>query len=234
LVGPGQAFAQITPMIELFQLPHSPFCIVQRRLLEYAGARFKLINITVADDRAVIWRLTRQRYYQVPIIRDGRTVIFETDDDSQVIAKYLDLKLGLGLFPRTWAGVQAVLWRYFEHQIEDVGFRLNDARYREWLPRSQWLAFLRHKERKFGRGCLDQWRQQENELLAELERRLLPCELMLADKPFLLGPAPLFVDFDLYGMLGNFLYSGCYQIPARLKQLRDWHTRMTTVHKPVA
>lgn len=221
-------------MIELYQLPHSPFCIVQRRLLEYAGVRFKIHNLSVADDRSVIWRLTRQRYYQVPIIRDGRTVIFETDEDSQVIAKYLDLKFGLGLFPREWSGVQAVLWRYFEHQIEDVGFRLNDSRYREWVPRAHWLPFIRFKERKFGRGCLDQWRRQEEELLAELERRLLPCELMLTARPFLLGDTPLFVDFDLYGMLGNFLYSGSYQLPARHKQLRDWYRRMTTLQKPVA
>lgn len=218
-------------MLELFQLPYSPFCIVQRRLLEYAGTPFKLRNLTAADDRSVIWRLTRQRYYQVPILRDGRTVIFETDEDSQVIAKYLDLKFELGLFPRAWAGVQAVLWRYFEHQIEDVGFRLNDARYREWLPRSQWLAFLRHKERKFGRGCLDQWRRQETELLAELERRLLPCELMLEDKPFLLGAQPLFVDFDLYGMLGNFLYSGAHVLPARHQQLRAWYDRMSSLRR---
>src|ERR1700761_3291338 len=27
-------------MIELYQLPWSPFCLVQRRMLEYAGARY--------------------------------------------------------------------------------------------------------------------------------------------------------------------------------------------------
>jgi glutathione S-transferase len=221
-------------MIELFQLPYSAFCIVQRRLLEYAGVRFKLHNLSAADDRSVIWRLTRQRYYQVPVIRDGRMAVFETDADSQVIAKYLDLKLGLGLFPREWEGVQEVLWRYFEHEIEDVGFRLNDARYRDWLPRKEWLAFLRHKERKFGRGCLEQWRQQETGLLAELERRLLPCELMLTGRPFLLGARPLFVDFDLYGMLGNFLYSGAHRLPSAHTQLRDWHARMTTLKHPPA
>jgi glutathione S-transferase len=46
---------------------------------------------------------------------------------------------------------------------------------------------------------------------------------------FLLGAAPRFVDFDLFGMLGNFLYSGHYKLPARHKEIRKWHARMTTL-----
>ncbi len=221
-------------MIELYQLPYSPFCIVQRRILEYSGARFRVRNLKPSDDRSVIWRLTRQRYYQVPIIRDGRTVVFETDEDSQVIAKYLDVKFNLGLFPREWRGLQEILWRYFEHQVEDAAFRLNDARYREWLPRSEWLAFIRQKERKFGRGCLDRWRKEEAAWLAELERRLMPCELMLTVRPFLLGSRALFVDFDLFGMLGIFFHSGIHRLPARLTGLQAWHARMTTLKHSTA
>jgi len=38
---------------------------------------------------------------------------------------------------------------------------------------------------------------------------------------------PRFVDFDLYGMLGNFLYSGNYRLPPRHNRLKDWYRRMT-------
>lgn len=220
-------------MIELIQLPYSPFCIVTRRILEYAGARFKITNITAASDRSNIWRLTRERYYQVPILRDGRTVVFETNEDSQVIAKYLDTKLGLGLFPREAAGLQQVLWHYFEHEVEAVGFKLNNAHYREWLPSAEWLPFIRYKERRFGRGCLEQWREQEAALLAELVYKLAPTEQMLLGKPFLLGSRPLFVDFDLYGMLGNYLYGDCTALPDGYPLLRDWYDRMTVLkHEP--
>ena len=68
-------------MIELIQIPYSPFCLVQRRILEYSGARFKIRNIPNTD-RSLVWRLTRQRYYAVPIITDGKTVVFEVDEDS--------------------------------------------------------------------------------------------------------------------------------------------------------
>ena len=212
-------------MLELIQLPYSPFCIVQRRILEFAGAKFKITNIPVTD-RSLVWRLTRQRYYQVPILRDGRQVIFETDDDSQVIAKYLDEKLQLGLFPRDLRGLQAMLWQRIENEIEGVGFKLNDVYFEEFVPARERLAFIRHKERKFGRGCLAHWRAQQDELLADLARRLLPFDQMLEARPFLLGDRPRFVDFDLFGMLGNFLYAGHYQLPPVHNQLQAWHARM--------
>ena len=218
-------------MIELFQLPWSPYCIVQRRLLEYSGARFKVVNIPPGD-RSIIWKLTRQRYYAVPIIRDGRTVVFETDEDSQVIAKYIDDKCGLGLFPPSFSGVQKILWRYFEREIESVGFKLNDIYYKEFVPQNERLSFIRHKDRKFGHGCLELWTKEQAALLQDLEQKLEPCDQMLISKPFLLGEKPLFVDFDLYGMLGNFLYCGHYELPEAHNRLAEWWRRMDKLAKP--
>jgi glutathione S-transferase len=217
-------------MIELIQFPWSPFCIVQRRILEFAGARFKITNIPNGD-RSLVWRLTRQRYYGVPIIRDGKSVIFEVSDDSQVIAKYIDSKLQLGLFPWDLEGVQSLIWRYIENEVEGVGFKLDDIYWRKVVPARDQLAFLRHKERKFGRGCLDQWRAQQPELLAQLEQRLVPFEEMLLTRPFLLDQRPRFVDFDLYGILGNFLYSGQYRLPTAHTRLRKWYKEMARVQR---
>jgi glutathione S-transferase len=217
-------------MIELVQFPWSPYCIVQRRILEFSGARFKVTNIPNTE-RSLVWRLTRQRYYMVPIIRDGKAVVFEVSDDSQVIAKYLDTKLHLGLFLWDQEGEQSILWRYIEHEIEGVGFKLNDIYWQKMVPAAEQAAFLRHKERKFGRGCIDQWRAQQKELLAQLEQRLLPFEEMLMFRPFLLDYRPRFVDFDLFGMLGNFLYSGRYRLPAAHTRLRKWYKQMGTARQ---
>ncbi len=112
-------------MIELIQFPWSPFCIVQRRILEFSGTKFKIINVPNGD-RSLVWRLSRHRYYAVPIIRDGKNVIFEVNEDSQVIAKYIDSKLQLGLFAWELEGVQSILWRYIESDIEGIGFKLNE------------------------------------------------------------------------------------------------------------
>jgi glutathione S-transferase len=122
--------------------------------------------------------------------------------------------------------VQSILWRYIENEIEGVGFKLNDAYYREFVRKDDLLLFIRHKERKFGRGCLDRWRAEQKSLLRQLEERLLPFEEMLLHNRFLLGDRPRFVDFDLYGILGNFLYTGHYKLPAAHKRIQQWHRRM--------
>ncbi len=220
-------------MIELIQFPWSPFCLPQRRILEFSGAPFKITNVP-PHERARVWKLTRQRYYGVPIIRDGGKVVFETGDESQVIAKYLDWKLKLGLFPAGLEGVQSILWRYIENEVEGATFRLNDIHYeelhrREKLSAADVLQYLRFKERKFGRGCIDQWREQSGDWLKKLEAGLVPFEQMLAHQPFLLGEHPRFVDFDLFGMVENFLFSGHYQLPKSLPHLRRWHRRLKTV-----
>jgi glutathione S-transferase len=215
-------------MIELVQFPWSPFCIVQRRILEYAGAKFRVVNIPNTD-RRLVWKLTKGRYYEVPILKDGRTVVFETGGDTQVIAKYIDNRLALGLFPRELEGQQSMLWRVIENDIEGYGFKLNDVYWREFLPRLETMAFIRHKERKFGRHCLELWRQQQAQLVEGLMQALLPFEQMLIGRPFLLGDRPRFVDFDLFGVLANFLYSGHYQLPAVHPRIKQWHGRMAEV-----
>jgi len=216
-------------MIELIQFPWSPFCLVQRRILEFSGTPFKTTNLKLTGDRSPIWKLTKERYYGVPIIRDGKTVVFEVDEDSQVIAKYLDGKLELGLFPAELRGLQSILWRYIENEIEGVGFKLNDVYFKEFVVKADQVAFIRHKERKFGRGCLEQWRAQRKDLFKKLEANLVPFEQMLLHRPFLLGERPYFVDFDLFGILENFLYTGRYKLPARHKQIQQWHQRMSRI-----
>ncbi len=122
------------------------------------------------QDRSLVWKLTKHRYYGVPIIRDGKYVVFELNDDTQVIGKYLDAKLKLGLFPFDLEGVQSILWRNIENEIEGAAFRLNDIYWKENVPAAEQLNFLRHKERKFGRGCIDQWRAQQADWLKKLEQ----------------------------------------------------------------
>jgi len=220
-------------MIELIQFPWSPFCLPQRRILEFSGARYKLTNLP-PHERELVWKLTQQRYYGVPILRDGKQVIFDDTDDQQIVAKYLDAKFKLGLFPRELEGIQSILWRYIENEVEGATFRLNDIHYEalhrhEKLSVAHTLQYLRFKERKFGRGCIDQWRADQKTWLKKLETVLVPFEQTLTHSEFLLDARPYFVDFLLFGMLENFLFSGHYSLPKSLPNLREWHRCMKTI-----
>ena len=213
-------------MIELIQFPWSPYCLVQRQILEYSGVRYKTTNLPRTGDRNLIWRLTREQSYSVPLIKDGNRVVFETGEETQDIAKYIDRKLRLDLFPPELEGLQAILWRYIENEVENMTFRLNDAHYREFVVKVDQVSYVRHKERKFGRGCLDHWRRNDAELFKKLEDSLLPFEQMLQTGVYLLGSRPRFVDFELFGMLENLLFSRHYQLPQTLVNLQNWHRRL--------
>ncbi len=52
-------------MIELIQFPCSPFCIPSRRLLEFAGVKFKIVNI-LPQDRDFVWKVTKHGHNQMP------------------------------------------------------------------------------------------------------------------------------------------------------------------------
>jgi glutathione S-transferase len=80
---------------------------------------------------------------------------------------------------------------------------------------------------------LDQWREQQSSLLEELSQRLVLFEQMLLHRPFLLDEQPRFVDFDLFGMLGNFLYSGHYKVPSAHSNIKAWYQRMTSIKLPL-
>ena len=110
-----------------------------------------------------------------------------------------------------------------------MAFRLNDIYWKETVRAADQLQYLRFKERKFGCGCLDQWRREQKSLHTQLEERLIHFEIILTHQAFLLDDRPRFVDFDLFGMLENFLYSGHYHLPQRHRQIREWHGRMKSV-----
>jgi glutathione S-transferase len=50
--------------------------------------------------------------------------------------------------------------------------------------------------------------------------------IQLPWSPFLIADRPLFVDYDLYGILGNYLYCGTTKLP-NLKSLQRWHRAMS-------
>ncbi len=86
---------------------------------------------------------------------------------------------------------------------------------------------VRHKERKFGRGCVREWTTHRPYLCKQFAELLKPIDSMLAASPFLLANRPLFVDYILYGLLGNYLFNGKTKLP-KLKHLQRWYQARDT------
>jgi glutathione S-transferase len=212
-------------MITLIQFPWSPFCITIRRILERHKIPHRVTNIPSHNREAVI-KVTKGLAYTVPCLIDGKSVVADITDFGQEVARYIDRKHKLDLFPRDREGIQAILSRYIENDLEGVGFKVNDTYVWPTLPLVERVMQLRHKERKFGKGCVEQWTHDRAKLNRQFADLLNPIDNMLASSKFLAADRPLFVDYDLYGIVENYLYSGKTKLPP-LKQLQRWHRVMS-------
>jgi glutathione S-transferase len=208
-------------MITLIQFPWSPFCITLRRILERHKITHRIRNIAPDTDRGVVIRATKGRGYSVPCVVDGKRAVVDLTPFGQEVARYVDRKYRLGLFPRNKEGIQLILAQYIENQLEDVGFRVNDSYVVPTLPLVERVMLVRYKERKFGKGCIQQWTCDRAKLSRQFGDLLQPMDNMLASSRFLLGQRPVFVDYDLYGIVENFLFSGKTKLPP-MKNLRRW------------
>ncbi|MEM7387471.1 MAG: glutathione S-transferase N-terminal domain-containing protein, partial [Verrucomicrobiota bacterium] len=144
--------------LRIYEMEHSPFCIPITRALEALGQDVERIPVSNWDRRPVI-ELTGGRYYQVPVLVHGDDVIAESSPSSQDIARYVDTNFGGGrLFPESNAGLQEIVIEHIENDIEDRTFKLVDPLYLKSIEDAgARMMVIRHKERKFGAGCVDAW-----------------------------------------------------------------------------
>lgn len=212
-------------MITLIQFPWSPFCITARRMLERNKIPFRVRNIP-SHDRSEVIKATGGNGYTVPCVVDGRKAISDTTAFGQEVARYLDRRFKLGLFPKDKEGIQFILSRYIENDLEDVGFRVNDSYLIPSRPLVERVMLTRFKERKFGKGCVAQWTKQRPQLNAQFVELLKPIESMLSSSRFLVAEQPLFVDYNLYGIIENYLHNGKTKLP-HWRNLTRWHADLS-------
>ena len=214
-------------MLTLIQFPLSPFCITIRHILTSHRIPFRLQNIAY-HDRAPIIKATKGRGHTVPCLVDGKRGICDVTEFGQEVARYVDDRYRLNLFPKEFEGIELILSRYIESDLESVGFKIDDTYVIPTRPLVERTMLIRHKERKFGRGYVQEWTTHRRYLCTQFAELLKPIDNMLAASPFLLADRPLFVDYNLYGVLGNYLFSGKTRFP-NLKHLRRWYRKMDLV-----
>ncbi|HBR52337.1 MAG TPA: hypothetical protein DEA71_19955 [Nitrospira sp.] len=113
-------------MLTLIQFPWSPFCITIRHILTLHRIPFRLHNIAY-HDRAPVITATKGKGHTVPCLIDGKRGICDVTDFGQEEARYLDRRYRLNLFPRSFEGLQLILSRYIENDLESVGFKIGDT-----------------------------------------------------------------------------------------------------------
>lgn len=213
--------------LTVYQFAHSPYCLPITRALEALDVQFAIRNVSNADRREII-ELTKGAYYQVPVLVHNGRVIFESYADSLDIARFVDKTFGGGrLFPTEHEGLQRLVIAHLEDDVEGVTFRLVDPPYlagiEDVLERTM---IIRHKERKFGRGCVEAWAAGREDLAKTARGLLEPYDLALQHRPFLFGDSPVYADFALFGILGNLTYKNFNRLPEGFAALASWYERI--------
>ncbi len=219
--------------LTVHQLAHSPYCLPVTRALEALGVPFTVHNVSNGDRREII-ELTGGAYYQVPVLQHDGRVIYESSPESTDVARYLDATFAGGrLFPPEHEGLQRIVVGHIENDIEGVTFRLVDPYYVASLtdPVDR-VMVIRHKERKFGAGCLAAWERDRPALFDRTTQLLTPFDLALRARPYLFGDTPLYADFAFYGVLGNMTWQNHNSLPPSLTALRDWFEKIKSFRFP--
>jgi glutathione S-transferase len=178
--------------VTVYQMAYSPFCIPITAALRAAGVEFTTREIPNWD-RSELLRLTNGAYYQVPVLEHDGRLVTESSAGSEDIAHYVDEHFAKGrLFPKRLDGLQQIVIEFLSDDVEFQTFRLLDPYTLDSItdPVQRGL-FLRHKERKFGQGCVEQWRRNAGAIRAEADRLLARFEVTLSHSPFLFGDGPV-------------------------------------------
>jgi glutathione S-transferase len=213
--------------VTVYQMPHSPFCIPVTAALTALGVAHETREVPNWDRRLLL-ELTDGAYYQVPVLVHNGRVVFESAADSQAVAHYIDHQWAGGrLFPVALDGLQAIALDFIENEIEARTFKLTDVHYLDTIKDvGERGMIVRHKERRFGRGCVEQWKRETAAIRAEANALLARFESTLRHSPFIFGEAPVYVDFALYGILGNLCWNDWNRLSGEQDALAQWRTRM--------
>ncbi len=208
-------------------MAHSPYCIPITQALTACGVDFERV-VVPNWDRGEVIRLTKGAYYQVPVLQHDDTLVYESSADSIDVARYVDTHFASGrLFPIEWAGIQEIVIDFIENDLELRSFKLVDPYYCDEIDDLEnRIQVTRHKERRFGQGCVEQWRASRERIRAEFDELVTRFQASLMKKPFLFGDVPLYADFALYGVIGNLTFNNWNKLNENQTDLKEWAERL--------
>jgi glutathione S-transferase len=221
----------------LYQFATSPFCSKVRKILDYKGIDYQIVEVDYVERKELI---AASGQIMVPALRlehvhsgedvQGRGV--ETVVDSDRIAMRLEeLCPEPTILPPRSRGLHLALSRYIESEVEEALFFAAVPDEEEYFARqgADRLALFRFiRERKYGEGFCERMEREREANLLRAREVLAPFEMALEHGAFLLGGAGL-ADFALYGQLHFFALTGVLKIPHELPRLREFYSRLDRI-----
>ncbi len=212
--------------MKLYRFPYSCYARKVQMVLDLLGATYTIVDVPFGD-RTELAALTGG-YIQVPVLvdDDGAVIV----DSRSICQRLVEGPRGATLVPAPWEGA---IWAYADWcdgPLEDVCFRLATPGIRARMERPVDRAlFTFIKERKFGRGCVDEWEKSLATLLARSGEMLAPTAQTLSQQPFIFGASPTLADAALYGLCFMMRFASPAFLPAFGEAIPLWMDRLETV-----
>ena len=137
----------------LFQFLTSPFCAKVRKILDYKGVDYEIIEVDYLERKEL---LTASGQIMVPALtmENGETIV----DSERIAMRLEELYPEPTIFPPGQRGLHLALARYIDAAVEDALFRVavpDELEYfrRQGAEREAMWRLIR--ERKYGEGFVD-------------------------------------------------------------------------------
>lgn len=187
--------------MRLLQFPYSPFAAKVRICLGAKQLDCELVDVPYLDRRELV-ALTGK--VMIPVLVDGDRVI----EDSPRITAYLDERYGPSLRAGPLGSLTVTLEQWADQTLEDSTFRLACpglvSLIGTWDPGRELEAkamFSLVKERRYGTGCIAEWKRDEARYTAKVIELLAPLSRAVEQRPFMLGDSLSLADAAVAGQL---------------------------------
>lgn len=171
----------------------SPFCWRTRMALAHKGLEVESIpwRFTEKD------RLAMSGQGLVPVLQDGDKVI----SDSWAIANYLDQQYPKNpLFGHEAAKGAALLIKFWcEKTLHPFVSHMVILDLFAAIHEKDKVYFRQSREKRFGM-TLEEWGANREATRIKFHEALEPLRAMLAEQPWIAGPAPAYADYIVFGL----------------------------------
>jgi glutathione S-transferase len=214
--------------MKLYRFEYSCYARKAQMVLDLLGVRYEAVEVPYGD-RTELATLTGG-YIQVPVLVDDASQV--TVDSRAICETLLRGKDAGQLVPPPWQGP---IWAYADWcdtRLEDVLFRIASPGIRRRFSRAADRAlFTFIKERKFGRGCVEEWERDAAELVARAQALLEFTVQTLSQRPFIFGDRPTLADAALYGQCCMLRFADAAMPAALTPVLSEWMARLEAAVK---
>jgi len=210
----------------LYQFATSPFCAKVRKILDFKGLDYRIIEVDYLERKELILA-SGQLMVPALTLDNGEAIV----DSDRIAARLEDLFPEPTIFPAEWRGVHLALARYFDTEFEDALFRAalpDEIAYFAHQGRDREAFYRLIRDRKYGAGFCAETIANHALHLARARELLAPLDDTLRERAFLLGRIG-YADFALYGQLSLLALGGVLKIPPEMASLRAYYGRLDRV-----